>query len=281
MNAVGSIRATPWVTRLALGLAASFVMLRTVLTSDTVAVALRFDPEHLATRPWALLTYPLVHEGLSHLALVLGLLLILGPLVERRLGGRAFLLFLAYCTVGTALASIAVAGVLPVPPLSGGVAPFLGLAFAHAWFAEDDDIGLDPLPMRLRVRLLIGVLAVTVFVSSLATRDSALSIAHLAALPAAWIFLRVRVVGRRPPASLPLPMRRPVMAPIRLEVEAATSTASSPPPSPAPARAMQRATSDEVNRVLDKISAAGMDSLTEEERRILTEYAERMRQERS
>jgi hypothetical protein len=42
-------------------------------------------------------------------------------------------------------------------------------------------------------------------------------------------------------------------------------------------RETRRATSDEVNRVLDKISALGIDSLTDDERRILHEYSERKR----
>ena len=281
MNAVVSLRATPWVSRLALSLAAAFVVLRTVVTSERVSDALRFDPARLVDQPWTLLTYPLVHEGVLHLALVMGLLLLMGPLVERRLGPSGFLLFVAYCIVGTALASLAVASVIPVAPLSGGIAPVLGLAVGHAWFADDDELSLEPLPVRARVRLLIGVLAGGFFVASLATRDSALSVAHLAGGPAAWLFLRIRSAGRRPAAAPQLPMRRAVMAPIRLEVEAATSTASAPPPVPAAARELRRATSDEVNRVLDKISALGMESLTEDERRILTEYAERKRKERS
>lgn len=281
MKAVASLRRTPWVPRLALSLAAIFVVLRTLVTSEAVQSALRFDPARLVEQPWTLLTWPLLHENVLHLGLVVGLLLLLGPLVERRLGGPAFLIFLGYCTVGTALASLAVASVVPVAPLSGGIGTMLGLAFAHAWFADDDELSLEPLPVRARVRLLIGAMAGLFFVASLVTRGSALSVAHLAGGPAAWLFLRIRSTGRRPAAAPPLPMRRAVMAPIRLEVEAATSTAASPPPVPAPSRDLRRATSDEVNRVLDKISATGMESLTEDERRILTEYAERKRKERS
>lgn len=281
MKAVASLRRTPWVPRLALCLAALFVVQRTLITSQAVHQALRFDPGRLAEQPWTLLTWPLLHESVLHLGLVVGLLLLLGPLVERRLGGTAFLLFLAYCTVGTALASLAVASVVSVEPLSGGIGPMLGLAFAHAWFADDDEVNLEPLPIRARIRLLIGALAGVCFVASLVTNNSALSVAHLAGGPAAWLFLRIRMTGRRPQAAPPLPMRRAVMAPIRLEVEAATSTSAAPPPVPAPARELRRATSDEVNRVLDKISATGMESLTEDERRILNEYAERKRKERS
>jgi rhomboid family protein len=282
MNAVASFRTTHWVGRLALLMTGSLVLLRTVLTADGFGAALRFDPQFFTQRPWTLLTYPLVHESVLHLGLVLALLLLLGPLVERRLGSRAFLVFWGYCTIGTALASIAVASVLPVAPLSGGLAPVLGVAFAHGWFAEDEELALDPLPIRVRVRILIVALAAAFFVTSLVSRDSALSLAHLSGLPAAWVFLRIRSVGRRPALTPPLPMRRPVMAPIRLEVEAGTtSTAASPPPAPAPVRDLRSATSDDINRVLDKISAQGMDSLTEEERRILTEYAERKRRERS
>lgn len=272
-----SVRTTPWVARFALGLAAAFVMLQTVFTSETVSAALRFDTGRVLDRPWTFLTYPLVHESFPHLAVVLILLLLLGPLVERRLGSRVWIIFLVYCTVLSAGASLVLAALGPVSPMSGGLAPVLGLAFAHAWFAEDDEISLEPFPAQPRVRLLIGLLAAVLFVASFITRDSALSVAHLAGAPAAWFFLRLRPTSRRPATMATLPTRRVVMAPIKLEVEAATSTASAPPSAAPQGRDLPRATSDEVNRVLDKISALGMASLTEDERRILTEYAENKR----
>lgn len=270
-------RITPWVFRLAAGMAGAYALLATVFTAPGVAASLRLDPASVATHPWTLLTYPLVHEGPLHLAFVLALLLLSGPTVERHLGGRGFMLFWAYCTVGTAVPAIVLASLTTVPALSGALAPVLGIVFARAWFGEDDEVSLEPLPLRLRLRVLTAGLIPLLVLPALIWRNHAVSLAHLGGLPAAWLFLKLRGSGRRIPAPAPVPMRRPVMAPIRLELEAATSSAATSPPAAVGMRDARVATSDEVNRVLDKISALGMESLTEDERRILREYAEQKR----
>jgi membrane associated rhomboid family serine protease len=270
-------RITPWVFRLAAGLAGAYVLLATVFTAPGVAASLRLDPASVATHPWTVLTYPLVHEGPLHLAVVIALLLLSGPTVERHLGARGFALFWVYCTLGTAVPAIVLASLTTVPALSGALAPTLGVVFARAWFGEDDDVSLEPLPVRLRLRVLAAGLIPLLVLPALIWHNHAVSLAHLGGLPAAWLFLKLRGSGRRIPAPIQLPMRRPVMAPIRLEVEAATSPAAASPPVPVGLRDVRLATSDEVNRVLDKISALGMESLTEDERRILREYAERKR----
>lgn len=273
----GTTRITRWVFRIAAGLVGAYVLLATVFTAPGVADALRLDPASVAARPWTLLTYPLVHESPLHLLFVVTLLFITGPVVERHLGGRGFVLFWVYCTVGTAVPAIVLASLGSVPPLSGALAPVLGVVFARAWFGEDDEVSLEPLPVRIRLRVLTAGLIPVLVLPALAWRSNAISLAHLGGLPAAWLFLKLRGSGRRihPPPTLP--MRRPVMTPIRLEVEAATTTAASAPPAPVSMRETRRATSDEVNRVLDKISALGIDSLTDDERRILHEYSERKR----
>jgi membrane associated rhomboid family serine protease len=277
MNASGTTRMSRWVFRIAAGLAGMYVLLATVFTAPSVAAALRLDPAAVAAHPWTLLTYPFVHESLLHLLFVVALLFLTGPVVERHLGGRGFVLFWVYCTVGTAVPAIVLASLGSVPPLSGALAPVLGIVFARAWFGEDDEVSLEPLPFRIRLRVLTAGLIPILVLPALVWRDNAISLAHLGGLPAAWLFLKLRASGRRIHAPPALPMRRPVMAPIRLEVEAATTTAASSPPSPVSVRETRRATSDEVNRVLDKISALGMESLTEDERRILNEYSERKR----
>jgi len=270
-------RITPGVFRLAAGLAGAYVLLATVFTAPGVAGALRLDPAHVAAHPWTLLTYPLVHEGPLHLAFVLTVLFLSGPTVERHLGGRGFALFWVYCTVGTAVPAIVLASLTTVPALSGALAPTLGVVFARAWFGEDDEVSLEPVPLRLRLRVLAAGLIPLLVLPALIWHSHAVSLAHLGGIPAAWLFLKLRGSGRRIPAPVPLPMRRPVMTPIRLEVEAATSPAAAAPPVPSGMRDVRLATSDEVNRVLDKISALGMQSLTEEEQRILREYSERKR----
>src|SRR6186713_835420 len=102
----GTTRITRWVFRIAAGLVGAYVLLATVFTAPGVAAALRLDPASVAANPWTLVTYPLVHENPLHLLFVVTLLFITGPVVERHLGGRGFVLFWVYCTVGTAVPAI-------------------------------------------------------------------------------------------------------------------------------------------------------------------------------
>lgn len=264
------------VGRLAIANAAGLVVLRAVFTAPTVAAALRFDPGHFATRPWAALTYPFVHDSLSHLLITTVLLLWLGPNIERRMGARMFLLFYAYVAVGAAAVAVALATLLPVPPMSGALAPVLGVAYARAWFAEDEEVALDPLPLRVRVRVLTALVGVGLLVTGLVVGRESLSGAHFGGFVAAWLFFRIAHFGRRAQPVLQMPIRHPAMAPARL-----------PAPSPsAAAHAEPRTVSmgvedaaDVVNRVLDKISAYGLESLTPQERHVLTQYAERKKRE--
>ena len=119
MSMSAPTRITPWVTRVVAGLLGAYVLLATVFTAPSIAAALRLDPAIVAARPWTLLTYPLVHESPLHLLFVVALILLTGPVVERHLGNRGFVLFWVYCTVGTAVPAIVLASLATVPPISG------------------------------------------------------------------------------------------------------------------------------------------------------------------
>jgi membrane associated rhomboid family serine protease len=267
---------TPWVGRLLLAQAVAWVLMGTLITSPAVAAALRFEPGAALARPWTFFTYPLVHESAVHLLLVGLLLLATGPRVERHLGGGRFLLFYLYATAAAAALAAGLTLVFTPPPMTGGLAPALAVLFARGWFAETEEVSLAPVPVTAPGRVLVALAALLVAGAGLLAREAALSVAHAGGLVAGWFWLRVRALGHRPEPPVPLPARRPAMTPIRLPAEtpAATEPASSRvalPPAPS------GATTEEVNRVLDKISALGMQSLTEEERRVLTAYAEQQR----
>jgi membrane associated rhomboid family serine protease len=266
-----------WTGRLAAANAAVLVLLKTVLTAPAVVALLRFDPGRFGSQPWTALTYPFVHAGLSHLAATTALLLWLGPGLERRMGSRLFLLFYLYAAAGAAGVAIALAALIPIPPLSGALAPILGLVYARAWFAEDEDVSLAPLPFRVRIRAVAALACLVLLVLGLVLRRESLSAAHLGGVAAGWLFFRIARFGRRPQAVVPMPLRRPAMAPVRL------STPSTAGPAP---QVEPRTTSmgvedaaEAINRVLDKISASGFESLTPQERRLLTQYAERKRRD--
>lgn len=285
---------------LVLANAAVLVVVQTVLTAPEVAAALRFDPGSPLARPWAALTYPFVHQGWVHLAATSALLALAGPAVAREMGAQWLGVYYLACAAGAALFAVLLAGLGTVAPMAGALAPALGLALARGWLADDIEVALDPLPLRVQVRSLVAWLAVVTIIAGLAVNSPALSLAHAGGAMAGYLALRLRAVARRPPSRPPamLPTRRPVMTPVRQEAddpaprsaapgapvfppEAGAPQASVPPGAPSgETGAADRVASGELDRLLDKISAQGLDSLTTLERRILAEYAERKRRER-
>lgn len=273
------------VRALAAGQVGVWVLLAAVFTAPGLRQALQFDPGiTLSTRPWSMLTYPFVHDGPVHLAILAGLLLLVGPPVARRMGTRGFLLYWLYCSIGGVLAAMVASLMVPIPPLAGALAPTTGVALAWAWFRDPETFPLDPLPGRLSYRSLVVLAAIVAATLGLAVAGSALSVAHLGGLGAGYVFLRIRTrEGPKPPVT-PLPIRHVVLTRARerseAELEAEHPTARSVE-GPARRRAPRReAGAEEINRLLDKISAAGLESLTADERRLLSEYSERKRRER-
>jgi membrane associated rhomboid family serine protease len=274
MNGLTPGRVSPAVGRLIFATVAAFIALRTVFTAPGVAGALRFDPQLLAERPWTPFSYVLVHESILHLLVAVLLLVVIGPRVERILGEHRFTLFYAYATAGAALAAIPLSQLAPITPMSGGLAPGLGLMYAYAWSAGDREVALDPLPIRARVITLVTAVVGGCLLLGAARNGAGLSLAHVAAVPAAWLFFRLMGAGRQAETHKPHPIRRPALAP--MQVRQADQVAA--PATPAPTIPVSMGVEDAaeaVNRLLDKISAKGLESLTPDERRILTEYAQR------
>jgi membrane associated rhomboid family serine protease len=270
------------ITRLLVaGPVVAWVILTAVLTRPELRAVLRFDPAlPLSQRPWSLLSYFLVHDGLLHLGLLMGFLLLAGPKVAGRMGTRAFVIYYLYCAAGAALTALVLSLIGHIPPLGGALAPVLGVALAWAWYADPEDIPLDPLPIRASARSLVWLAAVVVGVLGMAIGTPALSVAHLGGLLAGYAFLRIRTREAPQPAMTTLPIRHVVLTRARANHEAeldepATSSGSretSTGPSP-------ESSTEVVNRLLDKISESGIESLTTAERGLLAEYSELKRRE--
>jgi hypothetical protein len=225
------------------------------------------------------LAYPFVADSALHLLLVLLPFLAVGPALERRMGGRRFLFFYLYSAVGAAAVALALSQLMTVPSMSGALAPTLGLAYALAWYVGDDDVGLYPLPGRARIGALAALFGLVLLVAAAVWPGHGLSLAHFGGAVAGWFFFRLQALVRPPTGTLPVPIRRPALAPIRAQVRQAPAQSGPAPPTPQPSMGVEDA-AEAVNRVLDKISASGIDSLTPHERRLLTSYAEQKRKDR-
>jgi membrane associated rhomboid family serine protease len=277
MNSTPYPRITPWVGRLIIANAVVLLLLLTVFTSPALLSRLAFDPAHALARPWTFITYMFVHGGLLHLLGNMLMLFVFGSPVETRMGSRAFLLYYLYCGVGAALLALGLSGLTSIPPFLGASGAVLGLGLAFATFWPDAELILFPFPIPVRARTLVAILAgADVFFAIRSNNSDGIAhVAHLGGLAAGFLFFRLQGLSRRGQSAPPQPVERVVM------VQSGVPEASRPMPAAPVAR--RRVNTDpvaaEVDRVLDKISAQGLGSLTPAERRFLDEVAKQKKQD--
>jgi membrane associated rhomboid family serine protease len=278
MNLSPSNRLTPWVGRLIIANAVVLLLLMTVFTSPALQEALRFAPGEALRRPWTFVTYMFVHAGLLHLVFNMFMLYVFGAPVEHRLGGRTFIVYYLYCGIGAAVFSLALSGIMHVPPFVGASGAVLGLGVAFAMLWPDAEMFVIPFPMPIRARtLILGLIGLDIIMSQLAPRDGVAHLAHVGGAAFGYLFFRMQALSRRSPHPPPRAVERVVM----VQSGAAEPERRTPP---APIRPRRRPEADpvaaEVDRVLDKISEQGIASLTAAERRFLDEVARQKKQER-
>ena len=268
---------TPWVKGLIVVNTVVYLLMITVFTGPWVINLTAFSPAEAGERWWTFLTYMFVHGGFLHLVFNMLMLFFFGPAVEQRMGSRAFGLFYFTCGAGGAIFSFAIALVSPVAPFVGASAAVLGVALAFAMAWPDAPIYVFPLPMPIKVKWLVAFIAVlSLFAASFGATDGVAHLAHLGGLLFGFIYLKGEDhVTRRAHQALRrhreqrelLRSARPLRPLATSSVTAERKAASDEGPE-----------NDEVDRVLDKISESGMQSLTPEERRLLDEASRRLRQ---
>jgi membrane associated rhomboid family serine protease len=271
-------RITPWVIRILALMAGVQLVLETILTSPAVTAALAFDPGAWFARPWTAVTYAVVHGGLFHLLFNGLALFVFGPTVERRLGGPAFLLFFLYSVLGAALFAAALDRLYPVPPFVGASGGVLGILFAYSIFHPDREIIAFPVPIPIRAKTFVLLIAIYDLCGILFLRsvfqDGIAHEAHLGGLLFGWVFFRLQGTRGRfdtPGAAPAPPVERRVLVGTFDAGREVTGSRVAAPTRPAAVDPTQA----ELDRVLDKISATGMQSLTPAERKFLDEVAKK------
>jgi hypothetical protein len=130
-----------------------------------------------------------------------------------------------------------------------------------------------PVPIRARVLVFLYVISAAVMVV-LRVQNGLANSAHLGGLLTGWLYFKVRDRAPRLPQARARRLEPAVMA--------QSVARDAGPGQSRPARSTAGNRSDdpqtaEVDRVLDKISAKGIESLTQEERRFLDEVSKRKR----
>ena len=138
---------------------------------------------------WQTFSYALVHINCAHLLVNMGGLCFFGPVIERHLGGRRFLIYFTMCILGAALTHLAISRIkptisLPIAGLSGGL---YGLVFACAWLFPNQPIVVDS---RIKTWVFVGFFTlVELLIGTFATRQGAAHFAHLGGMLAGFLLL--------------------------------------------------------------------------------------------
>jgi membrane associated rhomboid family serine protease len=244
---------TPWVRRLLFAnVAVFFVQMTMPRLTDSFA----FVPMLAWLRPWTIVTYMFLHGGLMHILFNMLGLFFFGPQVEDRLGPKRFATLYFLSGVTGAVVSFFLA---PASPIIGASAGVFGVMLAFAYFWPNAPIyiwGVLPIPARV----LVIITTIFALISGIqGSRGGVADFAHLGGYAGAYLYLKWldrRTTRRR---------------------EQFTTRAAPPPPAiknwqQVDMKSIHEVNRDEVNRILDKISASGVDSLTAQEKTFLSNF---------
>jgi membrane associated rhomboid family serine protease len=272
----------------------------TIVPSDAMQGALGFNFASAPSRWWTVLTYMFVHHDFWHLFWNMYALFLFGPRLEHLWGTKKFSFFYLLSGLGGLICYSLFfrdSGSL----LLGASGAIFGVMGAYALQWPKQEVYLFwVLPMRVLTLVLILVgfnLAMGVFGLAGGGTDVAY-FAHLGGFIVAWLYMRtppsvsIEQLRQRisqvpdtedPPRAIPraLPRSRERVEEIDEIVAKSKAIAAKRPATITPARkaAPRDLKAEDVNRVLDKISAEGLESLTSEERGILEEMSRRLRRQ--
>ncbi len=227
---------------------------------------------------WQLLTFQFMHAGFMHILCNSLAIFFFGRPVESALGGKRFLTL--YFTSGIIGGVVQMLYALvthdnhSVVGASAGAAGLIGAFCMMAWDQQFTMI-LYFLPVVMRGKTLLLV-SIAIFVVLMMTPSTVANAAHLGGILAGFFYVRQIVEGRWHLPRWKLPSR--AVAPRELAAKSVGKKSSwkfnSIPPAEdlTPDEFLQK----EVDPILDKISARGIQSLTPREREILEKARSRM-----
>jgi membrane associated rhomboid family serine protease len=241
---------TPWVQRF---LIANVLMFFVQQTVPGVERALVLVPALLLARPWTLVTYKFLHAGFMHILFNMLGLYFFGPRVEQRIGSeRFFALYMISGITGGLLSFYT-----PTAQILGASGAIYGVLLAYARFWPRDQIfiwGIIPVEVRWLVIIYTAI-------SLVGLGQGVAHFAHLGGFLGAFLYLlwlerSAGVRKFRKVATAPSPAKDAVLGNWR-NVNREN---------------IHSVNKDEVDRILDKISATGIGSLTPQERVFLSNF---------
>lgn len=242
---------TRWVKTIIIACIIVFFLQQTV---PGLELALALIPRFVLQRPWTPITYMFVHGGFTHIFFNLLVLYFFGPRVEQRLGSERFIALYLIAGITGALFSF----MTPSAAIIGASGAIYGVEMAYAYFWPRDQIYIwGVLPIEARWLVLITVGMQLFFIRQ--GGGGVAYFAHLGGFAGAFLYLkwleRNRGSRKFQAATAPRP------------VDPRLNNWRSVDPS-----RVHEVNRDELNRILDKVGAKGLASLTADERRFLASF---------
>jgi membrane associated rhomboid family serine protease len=231
-------------------------------------------PEQLVFHRWVWqpFTYLFLHGSIWHLLFNLFALWMFGMPVEAQWGEVEFLKYYFLCGVGAALTSTVISphSMIPVIGASGSV---YGLLVAFAMLYPDAVVYLYFLiPVKAaHMAILFG--ALEFFAGATGSTPGIARFAHLGGMVTGYLYIRWWWVWKLNAKSFAKGLLERDEEPVARRP--APSARRAARPTVPETRGREEDAMAEVDRILDKILASGLESLTDDEREIMARYSKR------
>ena len=217
---------------------------------------------------WQLITYQFMHAGWLHLLLNCWAIYVFGREMEEVFGGKRFLALVFSSGIVGGVCQMLTAILWPQlfdSPVVGASAGAFGLVAAFAAVFPDRELTMLIfyfIPIQLRAKTLLVFSAVLAVVGIVHPIDNMANAAHLGGMVMGWFF--VRKIIRSAAHEL--------TGPVWVQPESEPAA----PPLIRPQKSTAEIVANEVDPILDKISAQGIQSLTARERAVLEAARKKM-----
>lgn len=262
---------TPWVKRL---LIANVVVYLAMLAVPSLGAWLAFVPADTFVRPWTAVTYMFVHAGFFHLFFNLLILYFFGPPLESMWGGTEFMKFYLVAGLGGAVFSYVFAFNTAVVGASAAIYGVM-LAFAMNW--PDMRVYVWFLfPVKIKW-LVVFLAAVSILSLMGGQQDGVAHFAHLGGFAGGFLYLKLQ-----DRVGMQLGQLRKTVAKRKFDVTAGGAGRGDGDDgrrTPRPGSREEERVLDEVDRVLDKISESGLQSLSDDELDLLDRVSKKYRRD--